>query len=224
MKLLVSDYDGTFKTDAKNIKLNVEAIEEFRKNGNHFAIATGRSFDSIKEEIVKYKIPYDYLITNDGAIVFDEFDNMLHAFSKEHEALLNLQKGLEARGYKVKVYTVPNSNKIIELEILLKPFEKFIDMNTFLHANVGIIESTFQEGLKKYIFFKQKTDKSTAIKKLLELKNMTYDLITAVGNDSNDISMLRDFKGYKMTKSERGLMSQQFPNIDQVHMLVKKIR
>ena len=29
MKLLISDYDGTFKTDTKNIKLNVEAIEEF---------------------------------------------------------------------------------------------------------------------------------------------------------------------------------------------------
>lgn len=224
MKLLVSDYDGTFKTDAKNIKLNVEAIEEFRKSGNHFVIATGRNFDSIKEETTQYKIPYDYLITNDGAIVFDGFDTMLHAFGEKHEVLFNLQKGLEARGYKPKVYTVPNSDKIIELEIILKPFEKFIDMNSFLRANPEIMQSTVQVRLNKYIFFKQKSNKCEALKKLLELQNLKYELITTVGNDSNDLEMLRDFKGYKMKKSERGIASQQFPSIDQVHTLVKKIR
>lgn len=224
MKLLISDYDGTFKTDTKNIKLNIEAIEEFRRDGNHFAIATGRGFDSIKRETIEYKIPYDYLITNCGSIIFDGKDNLVYAFNEEHKVLFNLYRGLEARGYKPKVYNVPNKEEIVELEISLKPFEKFIDMSSFVQANPGIVQTTIQEGLKKYIFFKQKTDKSAAIKKLLELQNIKYELITAIGNDSNDVSMLRDFKGYKMKKSERGLMSYEFPSIDQVHTLVKKIR
>lgn len=224
MKLLISDYDGTFKTDIKNIKLNVEAIQEFRRDGNHFAIATGRGFDSIKNEIKEYEIPYDYLITNDGSLIFNGNDNLVYAFNEGHKVLSNLQRGLEARGYKLKVYTVPNAEEIVELEISLKPFEKFIDMNAFIKENPGIVQITIQEGLKKYIFFKQNTDKSVAIKKLLELQNIKYDLVTAIGNDSNDVSMLRDFKGYKMKKSERGLMSHQFPSIDQVHTLIKKIR
>ena len=34
MKLLVSDYDGTLKPDIKNLMINIEAINEFRKKGN----------------------------------------------------------------------------------------------------------------------------------------------------------------------------------------------
>ena len=55
MKLLVSDYDGTLKSDIKNLMVNIEAINEFRKKGNHFSIATGRDYYSIKKEIDKYK-------------------------------------------------------------------------------------------------------------------------------------------------------------------------
>ena len=41
-KLLVSDYDGTFYSDLRNLKINIKAIEKFRKAGNLFAISTGR--------------------------------------------------------------------------------------------------------------------------------------------------------------------------------------
>ena len=60
MKLLVSDYDGTFKEENnnKNIKANIEAIKKFTKNGNIFALATGRNFTSIKSETTRYNIPY----------------------------------------------------------------------------------------------------------------------------------------------------------------------
>ena len=49
MKLLVSDYAGTFKEENnnKNIKANIEAIKKFTKNGNIFALATGRNFTSM---------------------------------------------------------------------------------------------------------------------------------------------------------------------------------
>ena len=42
MKLLVSDYDGTLKSDVKNLKININAIKKFMDEGNTFCIATGR--------------------------------------------------------------------------------------------------------------------------------------------------------------------------------------
>ena len=42
-KFLISDYDGTFHTDDESMKKNIEKVKEFRKSGNIFAIATGRS-------------------------------------------------------------------------------------------------------------------------------------------------------------------------------------
>ena len=79
MKLLVSDYDGTFNEDKSLSKINdnIDAVKRFMGNGNLFAFATGRSFYSIKGETSRYKIPYDYLICNNGSAIFDRDDNLI---------------------------------------------------------------------------------------------------------------------------------------------------
>ena len=73
MKLLVSDYDGTLKSSVKDLMLNIEAINKFREKGNLFVIITGRG-KSIREYIEEYNIPYDYLICENGAIIYDKND------------------------------------------------------------------------------------------------------------------------------------------------------
>ena len=61
MKLLVSDYDGTFKESTKSgsVEKNVAAVKRFLDNGNMFSIATGRSYISIKRETDRFHIPYN---------------------------------------------------------------------------------------------------------------------------------------------------------------------
>ena len=50
-KLLVSDYDQTFYINDEDIEKNKIAVNEFRNQGNIFAIATGRSYyDFIKKK------------------------------------------------------------------------------------------------------------------------------------------------------------------------------
>ena len=82
MKLLVSDYDGTFKEENnnKNIKANIEAIKRFTKSGNIFALATGRNFTSMKSETTRYNIPYKYLICNDGSTIFNAKDELVYKY------------------------------------------------------------------------------------------------------------------------------------------------
>ena len=43
-KVLVSDYDQTFYINDEDIEKNKLAVSEFRKEGNIFVIATGRSY------------------------------------------------------------------------------------------------------------------------------------------------------------------------------------
>ena len=38
MKLLATDYDGTFKSDIKNLYINISAVNKFMESGNKFAI------------------------------------------------------------------------------------------------------------------------------------------------------------------------------------------
>ena len=95
-KLLVSDYDGTFYSDLRNLKINIKAIEKFRKAGNLFAISTGRAYNSIKKECEKHNIPYDYLFCNDGAVLFNKDDELIYA--KEFPRELLVAVGLTITG------------------------------------------------------------------------------------------------------------------------------
>ena len=68
-KVLVVDYDRTLFINNNDMLNNIKAINNFRSKGNIFVIATGRTYSSLKKEIDKHKIQYDYLILNHGALV-----------------------------------------------------------------------------------------------------------------------------------------------------------
>ena len=109
-KLLVSDYDMTLKViyDFKRdflIKANIEAIKELMANGNIFMLNTGRDYNSIKEEVIENHIPYNYLACNDGTILLDENDGLVHYYDMQikeydYELLYNL---LIKEGYRPHV-------------------------------------------------------------------------------------------------------------------------
>ena len=77
MKLLATDYDGTLKFGDSVQEKDVKAIQEWRKAGNLFAIVTGRSKQSITRELEENNIQVDYLVTNNGGMVFDDKGEIL---------------------------------------------------------------------------------------------------------------------------------------------------
>ena len=70
MKLLGSDYDGTLRYGTDVMEEDIEAIRRWRDAGNLFAIVTGRSGESIRNEMEKYGLECDYLVCNNGGFVF----------------------------------------------------------------------------------------------------------------------------------------------------------
>lgn len=77
MKLLATDYDGTLKFADGVLPADMAAIRQWRKDGNLFAIVTGRSKESITKEMEENDIQVDFLVTNNGGMVFDANDNIL---------------------------------------------------------------------------------------------------------------------------------------------------
>ena len=77
MSILVSDYDGTLKTCDRDMKLNCNRIRDYIEQGNTFVLSSGRSFVSLKEQIEENNIPYSYIATCDGNILFDKDGNLL---------------------------------------------------------------------------------------------------------------------------------------------------
>ena len=71
MKVLASDYDGTLRISEFVAEEDKEAIVKFRKAGNMFGIVTGRSIESLKKEIEVNQFEYDFIITNNGGVIYD---------------------------------------------------------------------------------------------------------------------------------------------------------
>ena len=85
MLLVASDFDGTlYVNDINIINKNVEYINKIRENNHRFAIITGRGL-SIRELLKKYNISYDFLICENGAIIYDNKDNILYSCYLEQD-------------------------------------------------------------------------------------------------------------------------------------------
>ena len=90
MKLLATDYDGTLKYSDKVTQEDICAIQEWKNKGNLFVMDTGRSMESILEEVKKYNLPVDYFITNNGGMVFDKDLNELYASFLDNAIALDI--------------------------------------------------------------------------------------------------------------------------------------
>ncbi|AHI52381.1 Cof-type HAD-IIB family hydrolase [Spiroplasma culicicola] len=79
MKWWFSDYDGTINLQHNDYidPRDMEFINKWIEEGNSFAIATGRMHHEIERVLDKVKIPYNYMICNNGAIVFEKGNGII---------------------------------------------------------------------------------------------------------------------------------------------------
>lgn len=109
MKLLVSDFDGTFFLDEVSLKKNIKVVNNFRKNNNLFMLSSGRSFKSLKEMCLKHNIKYDYLSCCDGSILYDKFDNIVVSYNLNIDILnhfLDLTKLIEIKKFSIHIVMI----------------------------------------------------------------------------------------------------------------------
>ena len=235
-KMLVSDYDGTLKSDLKNLIINIEAVKKFRKQGNLFTISTGRSYESIKSECERYGIEYDFLNCYDGSVLFDKQDTLLFANKFSRADLIALAVTLphvEA----IKEVNYHGTHGIIDIDhfkldeqlsdvvminLRLKLFKKlkyYISGFEKDYPNIKFAQ-IFNE-----VFIKDDFDKSNGIQELENYLNgeVTRDNIITVGDNLNDLKLLQEFNGYKMLTSYPSMYGKGLKTTREVHTLIKKI-
>lgn len=212
-KIIFSDYDGTLFTKEDDMKHNVEMIHNFRLKGNQFVIATGRSYVDFEKKIEQYNIPFDYLILNHGAVVLDHDKNMIQVFTMDSVIVREILD-----------YT-SNNKKICET-ILFDPMNKDVSISTpnivkimfimdsFEEANIvsDFINTNFKESVKSYVLpskdhslievISSKTDKSEAIRIVLNREKISDYNVFTIGDGPNDIEMIQEYNGYGMEKSK----------------------
>ena len=226
MKLLASDYDGTFKSDLNALYININAIKKFMSKGNKFALVTGRSYLSIKEEINRYNIKYDYLSCNNGLITFDKNDRIVDcnilskADLKYISSTLNNNENVKDINYYGFFDATDKLQDILEVYVKfnnVKSATEYKEYIKFVLTNVNCYQS------RNKLFIGTNLTKANAVSIIQDIENIDFKDIYTIGDASNDIDMLEKYNGHKMLTSYPCLWFKKMPVTREVYTLVKKI-
>ncbi len=220
-KLLISDYDGTFKCDNNDtFENNIYYVYEFMRKGNFFNISTARGYDSIKHEIDTYKIPYDFVTCNNGSVIYDSNGNLLYANYLNIDDLRYIKNVLQNydlhyiddRGNDVSKY-----DNIVDVSFL-SLFGISKDIKERLNQFQIDKRSLYVYLIKNWC---NKLDGAKYIQNLLDVKD---DNIYAIGDSKDEKELLLNYNGYRVLTSYPCLYNNDITPISSVYKLINKIK
>lgn len=203
MKILASDFDDTiyFEDDVEKSIKNIKAIKEFVSFGNSFCIITGRNYSDVKLLLNEYKIPYTYLICEDGAKIFNNMDYCIDTIYMDKELIKEIINILEEYNY--DYYLDDGYNKTNNINDCVK-----VVVNCSEKDKQVEIVNKIKENIKVYVYASKyhinivnsSVNKANALKRLLNIENLSYNNLHVIGDNSNDYEMVKNFSGAIMKK------------------------
>lgn len=215
MALIFIDLDGTTLDSGKPAKGVIESIKKLKENGHIVSIATGRSpavlYNKHKE------LGVDYLVLANGSYVAYK-EEIIYEKSFSEDIIKRLMKYADDNKidlvfeYIDAYVAYRKDTEIVDLFSDIFNIEKpIIDRNfypnkhiyaslVFDHDRISDMESKFPE-----LVFHLSNDygydinlkgdlKAHGVKKLIEYLNYPFDETYAIGDNHNDVSMLRAVK------------------------------
>lgn len=229
-KILVSDYDQTFYLNDDDIEKNKIAINEFRKKGNIFVIATGRSYFDFQNKVDEYNLNYDYVIINHGATILDKDNNLIANFPIRNEVISDIKNDLQLQKSIGKFCCSKLESRVdFDYKDLTKINVKYSSKDMAMNVNKDINDK-YSKFVNSYYVTKNsieiisnKTNKSKAIDLILGKLNMQRKKVYTIGDGYSDIEMIKNFNGYCMKESVDELKSIAKKEYESVSELINEI-
>lgn len=232
VKILASDFDDTLyfekavsDYEKEIFKKNISAIKQFVKNGNLFCIITGRSYSDIKVLLNEYDIPYSYLICADGAKIFNNMDYCIDTVLLDSEKVSQVIKILAENNCE---YVLDDGyNNTLNINDCIKIAAEYQERDTALK----IIEQIKKE-IDVYVYISTEhiniidisVNKYNALKKLLNLEKLSFSEVYVIGDEINDLEMIREFDGAVMKKHNPILDSLNKKEYEYLYQYIEELR
>lgn len=221
-----SDFDNTLYShaDKTGLQRNLEKIQEFRREGNLFCIATGRSQASLGRTWPDYEDYLDYGIFDNGAVCLDQFGETVFQETIALTVVEEIARKIADKfGEDVQLVFYRDAKEWRELgndTTKVRCWTKDLAVSRAIHEKVsseysGEVKSfiartavmsnviEWVENPEEYISFVDvmsvRAGKYNAVKRLCE--EFPDEKIVTVGDDTNDLEMIREFDGYAMQNS-----------------------
>lgn len=216
-QIVFSDYDGTIYITEENMSKNIKSIEEYRNLGGKFVIVTGRSKTSVSNVINQYNMPYDYIISNNGAVVFNSDMEKIYEqaisidISSKMVEYLKTKENIEIFFYDDEDKVEYHNQELLKLRVRTSNYE-------LAQTIEDEINSMFKDDVRAHSAFpgmyydnhdfvivdivSKNAGKENAIKKLLDILNIEKEQVVTIGDGRNDIGMIKEYNGYSMETAE----------------------
>lgn len=229
-KILVSDYDRTFYVNDEDIEKNKIAVNKFRKKGNLFVIATGRSYMDFKNKVDLYNFDYDYVIINHGATILDKENNVFANFYIKNEIIDNIKNDLQLEKStkrfccsKLESRVNFDHKDLTKINVKYSSKEEAVDINKKIKDKYSDFVNSYYIPENSIEIISNVINKSKAIDILLKELDLPSEEVYTIGDGYSDIEMIKDFKGYAMIDSVEELKSIAKKEYKSVSELINEI-
>lgn len=223
MKIICSDYDGTFNYGGITPE-KLLSVKRWRDGGNKLAIVSGRQKD-FYFELKKNGVEFDYLVGCNGAVIVDNEYNTKAECACDKISANEIIEFLFSLGcpfayvccgesfdfanpsHPEEKRTVYNPENIIspfnQISTALDTDKQAADVTEKIRDKFGKFVNPLQNG-RCIDIVPFGMDKAKGIYKLLEIVGGKYSDVIAVGDNINDEAMIKEFYSYAMAN---GVMS-----------------
>lgn len=190
--ILASDFDGTILIDGKISQKDIQAIRDFQKAGNLFAIVTGRSYASLYP-LIEGKIEPDIIIANNGGHIFVEKDGKFIEIFTVDIPISKAREFLEYYGDKIEnemaIFT--ESERLSKIENVKEPIMALAIYSYTEITNHFPEDFDFHYSIGVIDVVKKGINKQRGIEIIKEYFKFDGEII-AIGDDYNDIIFLKE--------------------------------
>ena len=219
MKVIASDYDGTFNHNGIN-DAKIAAVALWRKSGNLFGIISGRGYPSLTDCIKSHPFEYDFLVCNNGGVIYNTDGEimfearcdganarpfiedlflwgcpMAHIDMAEPIRIVNTTDPIDDD--EIYFSDLPDIDYFNQISTELETVEDAADVVKKIEEKYSHILTPLQNG-NCIDIVPVGINKAQGLYELLKVVGASYDDIIAVGDDINDTHMIAEFRSYAM--------------------------
>ena len=238
MKIIASDYDGTINYHGRVSDEDKAAIRRFRQAGNRFGIVTGRDAELSQWLRQEDGFEFDFIISCTGAFIRDGDGNVLYTKRGKMGPFMDeiVKKAMELNA---RFFTVGNGFNKCYVDTLGKIPYDFSLLTEFTHANSTFPSDELAEEFACFVKenYSDKisahrngwsvdmppahTSKVTGIYEYAKMFDNPE--IYAVGDNVNDLPMIKEFCGYAVSNAVESVKAAAAHTCDRVSDMIDEL-
>lgn len=243
MKIIASDYDGTFNHGGVD-ETKRNAVKRWREAGNLFGIVSGRGADDLIEIPKRNNFEYDFLIASNGAVILNT-DGTVAAESRcggelalpllefifslgctwasvhtNFKCIIDLDDNERLEG-EFTLETLPGIPWFNQISTILPDDESAERVTAAVKEKFGGQLNPLQNG-RCIDIVSVDINKAKGLYKFLELIGAEYDDLITVGDNINDTHMIAEFRSYAMQNAVQSIKDIADSEIEGITELIEK--